>query len=183
LGVPGFLTFDDWHHLKGFDVTVLRKDSPAIKPNPKGARFVFHEQVLRDQRNLTKYALALAGFIMHEPGTSDGVSFRVSLRKAERYLGIKRQHLQHARDLLAQRCHLIPVKEDTGVKGRRNQAARYFFGGGPVEEVRGMARLQGPDGPSRGATRPVGFSEGSLPKEESRRSLKLPLMRVVEGGR
>ena len=119
-------------------------------------RYVFHQRVLKDQRNLTKYALALAGFVMHEYMTRGGTTFRVSLRKAEKYLDVKRQHLLPARDLLTQRGHLIALHEVTGVKGRRNQAGLYAFGKGPG--------AVGRDGPS---TRTTSIAERKQEKDST----------------
>jgi hypothetical protein len=93
---------------------------------------MFHERVLRDQKNLTKTALAFAGFIMHEYETRGGVTFRASLSKAERYLGIARWNLVPARELLVQRGHLIALRERSGVEGRRNRAGLFAFGRGPT---------------------------------------------------
>src|SRR5262249_5993322 len=115
----------------------IRRNAAAMQEPTKGnARFMFHEQVLRDQKNLTKYALALAGFIMHRHYANNG-TVRISLRAAERYLGIHRWHLQRARDLLVQRSHLISISQPTGVKGWRNKATNYAFGKGPEAKQRG----------------------------------------------
>lgn len=172
--------------MKDCDVTYLAHDSRKHNQKTSKERFVFHEHVLRDQKNLTKYALALAGFIMHEPSTSEGVSFRISLRKAERVLGIQRAHLRIARDLLAQRGHLIPLKEKTGIKGRRDQATQYFFGEGGILGKTRRGRVEDP-------LVPVGFSEerilpmkkDSKPRDSLSRAVGrvLPLVRVVNGGR
>jgi hypothetical protein len=121
---------------------------------------------------------------MREPNTSDGVSFRISLRRAERYLGIKRSNLQFARDLLAERGHIIPMKERAGVKGRRDQATLYFFGEGPAAVIVGTASPQRPSGLSTQAARSEDYSEErSLPRKgKDKREVRervLPLMGVV----
>jgi hypothetical protein len=171
--------------MKDYDVTFLAHDSRKHNQKTSKERFVFHERVLRDHRNLTKYAITLAGFIMHEPSTGEGTSFRISLRKASRVLGIQRAHLREARDLLAQRGHLILMKQKTGIKGRRDPATQYFFGEGGVLEKTRRGRVEDP-------LVPVDFSEGILPMKrdsQPRDSLSraadrvLPLVRVVNGGR
>jgi hypothetical protein len=173
----------------------LSESKPQRKHNQKTSkgRYVFHEQALRDQKHLTKYAIALAGFIMHEYATSEGVSFRISLRRAARFLGTKkRELLQDARDLLVQRGHLIAVKEQAGVKGKRNQPGLYFFGNGPAG---GMA-------PAVGATTTEEQKERESTERFQHKNLKheslkhesgnrhgappdrvLPLVAIVSGGR
>jgi hypothetical protein len=187
-------------------MSALPESNADRKHNQKTSnrRFVFHEQVLKDQKHLTKCAVALAGFIMHEWSTGEGLSFRISLRRAARYLGgTKRERLQEARDLLVQRGHLMAVKEQTGVKGKRNQPGLYFFGNGPAV-LGGMAPTVGATSTearislSRGSSlsqrdnpdSETTMSQRSLPSKRDknkRRASKiavvpdraLPLMRVV----
>jgi hypothetical protein len=81
--------------------------------------------------------------------------------------------------------HLVPLKEKTGIKGRRDQATQYFFGEGGVLEKTRRGRVEDP-------LVPVVFSEEILPMKrdsQTRDSLSragdrvLPLVRVVNGGR
>jgi hypothetical protein len=161
--------------------------------NPKGERYMFHERVLRDQKNLTKYALALAGYVLHQLRIADGGTFRLSLRDAERYLGIKRSHLQAARDLLAERGHWIPIAEIAGARGYRNKPGLFTFGGGPSTGATSTEKESNREKAIKSEVlnsdlRSIAYQETKNsqtkdPKTEDNSMPVLPLVRVVKGGR
>ena len=106
----------------------------AVETSLKAARFQFHERVLADP-TLSRAAIRLAGYVMHQFKTKDGMSFSFSLRQAAKYLKANRGTVKRGMALLERRGHLYRLnRERINAKGAFNPTGRYAFGN-PIKDT------------------------------------------------
>jgi len=142
---------------------------------------MWFQRVILNDNKLTLTAVRLAGLVLGSYEIGVGNPVKLPLRRTAEQLGVKKDTLIHARDLLVERGWLVRVNSGSSRTGA------YDLGPGPRVRSAGPSRVRSA-GPhyNKSSTR-LSDSElaqtQSLPKIESRRSLKLPLMAVVPGGR
>jgi len=108
--------------------------------DPNRRRFVWHKRVLFDPA-LTFGALRIAGWVMHDYELGRGNPVKLPLTKTAKILGVSRQTVVNARDLLVRRGWLLRFNDGS------KRTATYLLGPGPVEDNEGSSRLD-PQGSS-----------------------------------
>jgi DNA-binding transcriptional MocR family regulator len=150
-----------------------------------------------DDRELTLTAVRLAGLVLASYEIGVGNPVKLSLRKTADELGVKKDTLIHARDQLVERGWLIRLNDGS------SRTAAYDLGPGPRVRATGPSKVRA-TGPHSNKTS-TSLSESENPQtqrrftsdsqftqeseessdreDKNRADRKLPLMRVVRGGR